>query len=148
MPAEAVSSINAFVEWLADSIGRHNVILESRLEFLAQLDFLQEHHSVRLTEGAVLMLLVPLVEALEQQSRLGIEHPDLSPDQVRSSLDKIVDGLHRSPHPFDVDLTKELAATGQASSEKPERTAFSVIRQFWQQFCNIPPLCGETKSRE
>ena len=145
MATATVRSINTFVESLADSIGRHSVILESRLEFLPQLDFLQERYSVRLTEGAVLMLLLPLVEALEQQSRLGIEHPDLSPEQVRSSLEKMVDGVHRSPHQFDVDLTKKLEAKGQASSEKPERTVFSVIRQFWQQFCNVPPLCGETK---
>ncbi len=76
---------------------------------------------VRLTWGAREMLIIPVLETLEREGSVDWHEVDSS---IRVIVSTIAE--HRQPE----------HERGKA------RNSISVIRGFFQRFCNIPPFCS------
>ena len=123
--------------------------LESDLQLESFLKTEQARRRVQLSDGATLMLLVPLLEAKQQLLAMWPdgknvfsqrELDNIRPETIEDSLKKLLDAMTESPAEVDRVLS---------TASQPRRlTALSVIKSFWSKFCNIPPFCGESKSEK
>lgn len=107
------------------------------------------------TPGSLLMLLVPLAEVnryaigkFSLNSTLAWGNPImgglvLDRDEVQQSLTRLLEGVSLSPSPADKRMQEEgLIARGYFGEEYHIRTSLSVIKAYWELYCNIPPWCG------
>ena len=85
------------------------------------LDALETKYSLRLSPGALEALLVPIVEALQEEEKISVERQS-------ESLDLLFQVMRNDPDPRD---------QGRIS-----RSSRSVLRAFARTWCRIPPFCG------
>lgn len=102
---------------------------------------------IAITPAAQLMLVVPLVEALVRHESLrerGIQDTGLDVDDgtIRQSLKKLVHGAKVNPARVDT-YPDELYFEDRDAKKWPMRASVSIIKSLADNFCNIPPLCGE-----
>jgi hypothetical protein len=105
---------------------------------------------LRLTPGAILMLMIPLLEAAKLQETFTDVYRMIPPPQLLSvgkdlavsSLSRLLLDVQESPSAADNQLQLYLKAQGY-----PFASSLSVIKAFWKNFCNIPPFCGEPDRR-
>ena len=138
------------------------VRMQELAEFLARktrinLALVGQLHDARmlLTPGAFLMLVIPLIEAAEDDS--------VPPSTVRESVGRLLESIKNDPAPFDARfdssdvkrlLVKQRARlfrrTPPATELGPRehvRSSLSVIRAYWKRYCTIRPYCeGDTRS--
>jgi ABC-type phosphate transport system auxiliary subunit len=97
--------------------------------------------NIQMTSGAILMLLIPLHEARQQLSSYiftAFNEQDVSRasrENIENSLNKLLNDVIAEPAKNDLTVSD---VVGQQ-----QRTSLSVVKAFWQKFCNIPPFCGE-----
>src|ERR1043165_4372349 len=98
--------------------------------------YIERERNIRLTHAAKELLVLPIIEALNQD--------DLDPkirdrylvENWQKSISIIIDNMVKSPAYFD-----------RRNSEFNRFSSQSVIKAFAERFCNIPPFCGETDRR-
>jgi len=133
-------TIGEAVEWLQRACEAHGDALERELSLSATMDNYQKQQDVSLSAGAVLLILVPILERIDYRERsqgaLGIPTSDV----IDTTVGGIIQGAASKPAPFDKAAS---ASLGGGKRKSRLRTALSVIKQFKDQFCNIPPFCGE-----
>jgi vacuolar-type H+-ATPase subunit I/STV1 len=89
------------------------------------------------TQGARLMLLVPLAEAKARE--------DFERGNVEHSLYDLLEEIAERPATVDQDLEERKRRNRVRSSrEEPRpRSSVSAIKAFSQRFCSVPPFCGQ-----
>jgi hypothetical protein len=102
---------------------------------------------MQLTPGAILMLMIPLIEAAQIQSEFTDLYrmsppPSLSVnrDMAEASISSLLRYIESSPAAADLSLQPFRESEG-----RPQLTSLSAIKAFWRGFCNIPPFCGEPR---
>jgi hypothetical protein len=93
-------------------------------EFVASFE---QEHRIQLTPGAVELIFVPLIEILEAGQAIDEA-------VVAETFRKLVQTIATEPDKRD--------------RAKGIRSSLSVIRAFWKNFCDIPPLCTATEQAE
>ncbi len=83
----------------------------------------EKEHKLSLTPGAVELLFVPLIEILDSGEKLDFV-------QLTGTFKILIQTM--SEHP-------------SVREKSKERSSLSAIKAFWKAWCNIPPLCDETK---
>lgn len=83
----------------------------------------EKEHKVSLTPGAVELLFVPLIEILDSGGKLDFL-------QLTSTFQILIQTMNEHP---------------SIKEKSRERSSLSAIKAFWKAWCNIPPLCDETK---
>ena len=83
----------------------------------------EKEYQLSLTPGAVELLFVPLIEVLESGDKLDFL-------QLTSTFQIVIQTMKEHPNKKD---------------KSEVRSSLSVIKAFWKAWCNIPPLCDETK---
>ena len=123
-----------------------NHLAEELVQILDLENFINSYFNeltdIKVTSGALLMLLIPILEARERKSLLGEEELSFLETDNRTteaSLRKLFDSLTTSPALVDALRSESPGAPLQ------ERSSLSVIKAFCEHFCNIPPFCGERK---
>lgn len=87
------------------------------------LESFEKENNLMLTPGAIELIFVPLVETLESGAQ-----PD---HRVIAETLRI--------------LMKSIAVAPDSRDKMtPRRSAWSVAKAFWKNWCNIPPICGPT----
>lgn len=104
---------------------------------------------ITLSPAAQLLLIAPLVEAIAFQRHWqaqGVQDTALKIDTetIRQSLQRLVADAKESPARADR-FPDELTMESTDGSHWSMRSAFSIIKSYWDNFCNIPPFCGETE---
>jgi len=82
--------------------------------------------NIKLTPGAMEVLLIPFVEELQAGRRLNFIE---SAKTIKKATD-------------------EMAAHPDARDDRDTRSSWSALRAFWKKWCNIPPICGPTNDAE
>jgi hypothetical protein len=129
---------------------------------LGLTDFLKrvvDELKIELTPAAYLMLLVPLAE-INRQAKSEVKKWNFSHQEERLAIDrapveesllKLLTEMAQSPAAADRNIKREDTNRGswldrfRFTEAYPLRTSLSAIKAYWKRFCNIPPLCGETK---
>jgi hypothetical protein len=103
----------------------------------AELDSFMANWTERLepTDSAIVMLLLPLVDIVEDRSQLGSRFSDVSDAELQATLNTLLRTMGSDPARAD--------EVYSAATQKSHRSALSVIKAYWRRFCNIPPFCGE-----
>jgi hypothetical protein len=97
----------------------------------------EKRFNIKLTPAAVLMLMLPLVDAETREGVLGKGFFDVSDNELRLSLKQMLKSMADDPARADALFSIE------PSTVPEERSALSVVKAFWKTFCNIPPFCWE-----
>jgi hypothetical protein len=124
-----MATIQTHIDWdrAYETYGPQLAIME---KFVQRFE---EDRHIQLTPGAVELIFVPLIEVLTVSQSL--DQADLD-----ETFSKLLQTIETEPDPRD--------------QVKGVRSSLSVIRAFWRNFCNIPPLCsatpatGETKTSD
>jgi hypothetical protein len=85
----------------------------------------EKEHQLSLTPGAVELLFVPLIEILDSGDKLDFV-------QVTSTFKIVIQTMKEHP---------------SKREKSEERSSLSVVKAFWNAWCNIPPFCDETKEQ-
>jgi hypothetical protein len=88
------------------------------------LQSLERDAGVSLTPGAIEVILLPLVEILEAGASLDMT-------QVGETLKKLLEAMQQAPDARDAGMT---------------RSSWSSLRAIWARWCDIPPICGPTRT--
>lgn len=133
------------VEWLTESMQKHVIKVEEHLAVLRVLQGLEQEYKLHLSPGARLMLLIPLLEIAEAEDVTGGEIALPSPATVEDSLSSVVNGMQEAGAEFDARFAKAVEEPGVTAASR--RSSLSIIKEFWRQFCRIPPFCGERQTK-
>lgn len=103
---------------------------------------------VALSPAAQLLLVAPLVEvkAMQQyweQNDITNTPVAAGDDEIRNTLVRLVHEVVAAPAEGDIFRGELELDTGERRWRM--RSALSMIKAFAIDFCNIPPLCGETR---
>lgn len=131
-------------EWLKIAFDKHTVILEDVLGFSETLSILERSYGVKMSSSAVLLLVVPILERVEMYEHSDRKSKLPTSEELRETLEMIVQGVATEPVPFDYELNRVMGETQEELGII--RSTLSVIKQFWKNFCNMPPFCGETEN--
>lgn len=102
---------------------------------------------IAMTPAAQLLLVVPLVEAFVRHESLresGIQDTGFDVDEgtIRQSLKKLVHEAKVNSARADI-YPDELYLEDGNAKKWPMRASFSITKSLFENFCNIPPFCGE-----
>lgn len=123
---------------------------DNELEFLFIADLLStrldlDHHlnevvsscGLQLTPSALLMLLLPLAELDQDRRANRILEQVEQLDTARDSITLIIEEMRGNPAQYDSEHIQEF------NSPESRRSCISLIRSWWKNFCNIPPICDD-----
>jgi hypothetical protein len=99
---------------------RHGAKLVS---FEKTLEKYERQYSIELSPGAIEILFVPIVEGLDRGD-------EVDGAKVEETFKRVASEAAENPDPRD--------QGGRG------RSAWSVLRAIWSQWCNLPPICRET----
>lgn len=116
---------------------------------------LETKFSIKLTPAAKLVLVAIIFErieaSVETRDKVVEERIEYSPEyiqelevsfsEIERSLYIIMEGAYLEPSSFD-DAINELFPPRKRTRSR--RSSTSIVRQFWKNFCNIPPFCSPT----
>jgi hypothetical protein len=97
------------------------------------IESFEKENKIEFTPGALEVIFVPLVEILQSGQKLD-------QGEVAETLRILIQDIAANPVVMEHSGAKN-PATGQRSS-------WSVIRAYWKNWCNIPPICGPTANKE
>jgi hypothetical protein len=123
------------VRQLADAMRLNEIFQQASMQSFV--------NTSRLSPGAVLMLMIPLIEAARLQGEFSTRASSGLPPELDVDSGRVVQSL--------ASLMREIetspAAADRLISWRPDQreTSLSVIKAFWRRFCNIPPFCGEPR---
>lgn len=83
----------------------------------------EDKTNIQLSPGAKQVLFIPIIEHLKIGGLIDEK-------QIDETISEIFSSLETNPDIRDQKLGDKL------------RSAFSVIRAFWEKFCKIPPICS------
>ena len=118
-----------------------NIIAGTELEQV--LDDSLKDFDGRISPGALLLLLIPLIEArwstskIESRAQRSIE--SLPANDIESMTNSVSDLLsYTRENPALLDMLRT-----EVSKDFADITSASLIKAFHFRYCNIPPFCGE-----
>lgn len=134
-------------------------LLLERLDLTSFWESISRENQIAPTPAACLMLLVPIYEVQllwsKENSRSRDRWQQVQKAGIGSSLDLLGDNRGQVQQSIKQLIASAASSPAAADSQGPTmlsafepstRTALSMIKAFWANFCNIPPFCGETDS--
>jgi hypothetical protein len=88
------------------------------------LQALEYQHGIQLTPGAVEVFFVPIIETLDSDS-------ELDEGETTETLRRVMQTVKDDPDERDNIMGR--------------RSSWSVIKGYWKNWCDIPPICRATK---
>jgi hypothetical protein len=107
--------------------------ISERLAIEGRMQRYIESAGISMTPHARLMLLLPLAE-------LNFTEDIRQYEQASQSLNRLIETMASAPAKADTEDQGRSARNGGKM-----RSARSVIKAFWREFCRIPPFCGENE---
>jgi hypothetical protein len=106
-------------------------------------------HEVSLTPGALLVLIVPIIEAshaqyLRENRNICSSNLDTNMNMLQNTVDRVIEEAKNLPAGSDK-FPEELMAYDGNGMRWSIRSSLSLIKAFASRYCNIPPFCGETE---
>lgn len=138
-------SVGEANEWFENVLEKYGHFLEDQYAFSITLENLQRTYEVELSPSAVLLLAAPILELIEAREKTQSDVPELqlpSKDVVEDTLNKLVYGAKQEPTKYVDAINTKISGTPDIPGRL--RVSLDIIRQFWKNFCDMPPFCGET----
>jgi hypothetical protein len=125
--------------------------LKQEFQLEAVFDEVIYEQGIALSPAAQLMLIAPLVDGNLMQSywqERGIQDTavNIDTETLRQSLRQLIAEAKINPARAD-NFPESLTMEAGDGKEWSLRSAFSLIKSFASQFCNIPPFCGEKEQQ-
>ena len=117
--------VHKLMEDLNTSIGNDGKVVYPKKwnSIETHFDKLLKQENIELTSYARMMLLIPLAEEVSSVSNFDA-------DQTKNSLEVLVKEISHESSGIDVE------------NYLGKRNSRSIIRAFWNKYCNMPPFCG------
>jgi hypothetical protein len=106
---------------VAKRIVRETLPIRARDFVTNEIRGFERQSGLKLSGGARQILRVPIVESVEFTETFREE-------QTHASLQRVFSSLSESPQ-------------GPSEGSGRKRSSIAVIRAYWKNFCNIPPIC-------